>query len=155
MLRPGEFSGKIKSYYLPETKEGKSPQCAIVFEVFDQNNSLGTIAWYGSFSPKAMKYTLNSLLACGLKEGISSMAGPNAFVIKDVALVLEEHTYEGKTSIRVKYINDPNYISTVVKMDEAKAKAEFMDLDQQIKALRAEKHKADAPDFIDDGTTPF
>lgn len=156
-MKPGIYTGKLKDAYLPTRKEGGNLQAALVFDVYDLDKLIGSITWFGSFSTvKAINYAYNALDAAGLKGDVSSIAdGISAFEPRELVLVIEEHTYNEKTSLRVKYINEKGKVQSVTKMTKEQAKVELSEIDQQIRALRAEKHKADAPAFIDDGNMPF
>lgn len=110
MLTEGTYKATILEYSVLEPKPGKSPQVAVKFQINNESeltDDKETIVYYGSLSPKALPYTLANLLRCGLKsDDLSTLCESDAFDGREIELVLENDTYEGKTRLKVQWINE-------------------------------------------------
>lgn len=90
-------------------------QVAVTFEVTEGECVGETIGWYGSFTDKATKYTIQALRACGWKGddlseiGVADMPDPVELVVQ------EDEDLEGNPVLRVRYINRPGSGGAVLK----------------------------------------
>ena len=115
MIEPGIHKGKVILGMLGETATGKE-QVAISFELEDGQH----IAWYGYFTEKALPITLQALRTCGLQgtdvSELSSIEGT------EVQLTMTAEEWEGKTQVKVRWINPLSGPVLKSPMDAAKAK---------------------------------
>ena len=81
-----------------------------------------TIVWYGYFSEKAFARTIEALRICGWKgDDLANITGLDA---NQVMLTVEEDTYNGVTSLKVRWVNKAGGVAMQSAMDGA-AKAAF------------------------------
>lgn len=71
-----------------------------------------TITWYGALTDKALEYTIKALEVCGWDPAehdgrIDSLNGTQILADNRVDIVVEPETYNGKTRLKVKWINEP------------------------------------------------
>ena len=122
-MNAGKHFARITGYGISVAKDPtKSDAVTIRFET--END--GGITWYGYLSEKAAPFTIKTLMTCGLalptdpteaeKQAITAletigMKGIDSDLLDTdtrFELVVEEETYNGKTSARIKWINRPN-----------------------------------------------
>lgn len=108
LTRPGVYRAKPVAHTISEPKEGRDDQLAIRFE-FDYEGGRRDLVWFGSLHENALKHTLNAIENCGFKYGsLVEFLKPDAIdYTREVDIVVEHNTYNGKTSARVKWINRP------------------------------------------------
>ena len=119
-LTPGVHKAKIEDYGLTTTKEGL-PSPFVTFKTEMGRN----ITWYGSFiEGRARYHTVRALLILGLKgedlalffEGLQSgLLDPKVRVNLDI----QNDTYNGKTRLKVVWINKQSAVKN--KLDKAGA----------------------------------
>lgn len=88
----------------------KLPQVAITFEISDDGpNACQKAVWYGYFTPKTAKRTIQTLRWCGWQgndlSDLSSVIWGSSPTAQEVQLTLEEDTYNDKTRVRVSWVN--------------------------------------------------
>lgn len=120
-LVPGKFPAKIKSHGVgkAQNKAIRAP-VYVEFEVTDPTTGeIGTIYWWGNMDDKKnpeskfhpYEISIKNLVTMGLKGtdpySIAENAAGTLNVFKEYELELENNTFNGKTSIRVKYVNIP------------------------------------------------
>lgn len=128
ILDPGKYDGKIVDYGISKTSTGKK-QAFIVFEIQGKN-----LTWYGGLDavPNAntgkaqLEYTVKTLLDCGLSsdtiEVMAAGQSSNAIPIgKEMTLVVEDNTYEGNVSSRIKYVNELGFVAGPARMSYEEA----------------------------------
>ena len=102
----GKKIAKAVKLQFGNTKDGK-PQVAINFEVLEGPDSGKYITWFGSFSEKAMEWTFKALAVCGAPRGKSL----DELTVDDLGSLVEldvaYETWEGKPSLKVKWVNRP------------------------------------------------
>lgn len=107
-LKPGKYEAKIVDYGQTEGKT--SAQIVVKFGIKDGP----TMTWYCGFqSDKAQEILLKNLILMGaVSSNIALVSrGPSSGALnmnKVFSLEIEDHTYNGKTTKRIKYINDPD-----------------------------------------------
>ena len=67
LLEPGYYKGKILDYGIKMTSKG-DPAPTIAFEVKDSAGAAHKVFWQGSWNGKALDFTMEALLVCGLKS---------------------------------------------------------------------------------------
>lgn len=96
-------------------------QVGVMFEVVDGERSGQRFAWYGHFTEKATDRTLDSLRHCGwVGNDITDLQGLDA---NEVQIVLEEDTYEGKTRMKVAWVNRAGAAIMKTQLDPNAARA--------------------------------
>jgi hypothetical protein len=87
------------------TEKGNQ-QVAVEFEILDGPDAGKRITWFGYFSEKARKRTLESLRYCGWKnDDIMDMLGMGDL---QVVIVIGYEEYENRTRAKVQWINQPS-----------------------------------------------
>jgi len=126
-LIAGKYRAKPISAGLGFTKGGdQSPpkECvAVRFEVTEGELTGEQITWYGYFTDAAQQYTMANLRTCGWTGDdlydLSSIDGTG-----DVSIVLVDDDFNGKVTLKVKYINAPGGGAMLnAPMDDAQRKA--------------------------------
>lgn len=117
MVNPGHYIATILSHAIGETRKG-DPQAVVTF-AFEASGPQ-KITYYGSFSEKAMQYTIKNLITCGLKG--NNPAG-DLEIGKQVEIVIDiEADENGKDRNKVKFINRIGETRNAIPQDLAKAK---------------------------------
>jgi hypothetical protein len=151
-MTPGKHAAKIDDYGIGKNKEDK-PYVFINFKLSDTGES---IKWFGHLgdakgdkkSPREI--TLQTILRMGFRgDDVHDLADGRQSRMLDESveyeLVLENNTYNGKTSLRVKFINTPQERLTG---EEAKRLASYK---SELSAMRSElgiKKPSDTDDDI-------
>lgn len=110
------------SAQLGKTDAG-NPQLAASFEIIDESHAGTFVPWYGYFTDKTKKRTLESLRLAGWSnDDIGEIEG---FGDTEVDIVVEHNEWEGKVSARVAWVNRPGSGGIALKspMNEAERKA--------------------------------
>lgn len=127
MKNEGTFAAKVVDHDLEVDSQMNLKQVMVRFDVIDTDGSTKQITWYGSFKPlqpgkqtSATEITLKTLAILGFKgtKPVDLMAlsrvQPGTDELKPLALdgeklvdlVLANDTYNGKTTLKVKFINE-------------------------------------------------
>jgi hypothetical protein len=101
-----KYDAKLEGYGIQKTKAG-DPQPYIQFSIMDENGDQQKVYWHGSLKgEKAEEITLTTLVKAGFSgSDIADLNKNGMFMAKDLNLVLEEHVFNGKTTVRVKFVN--------------------------------------------------
>jgi hypothetical protein len=119
-LQPGTFRARAVEGAMGETEGGK-PQIAIELQVLDEGFAGETITWFGYFSEKTLKRTFESLRILGWKgDDLTSLDG---ITDNEVKIVVIEDTYEGKTRLKVNWINRPGGLALKTPMSPDRVKS--------------------------------
>lgn len=111
-LKPGKYKAKINEYGVTLTKAGQ-PQVRVQFSV--ENGE--SISWFGGLASEAQQaITTKALFTMGantstIEKVELGKSGGALNSTKTYELVIEENEYQGKKSMRVKFINDPEKVS--------------------------------------------
>lgn len=150
-ITPGTYTANIIDYGLTETKAG-DPQAAIKFEFMDRENDRHEITWYGSFKEKAMPWTIKTLLNCGMRgsdpaEIADGMQSGVLDAQTPVSIVVNaEQTQEGKTFMRVSFINKQgSALAKKLTKSDAKLKLGALNLKGAVMMAREETGIKDEP----------
>jgi len=137
MIEAGTYLATVLSHAIGETKKG-DPQAVVSFSV-KTGKGPQKITYYGSFSEKAMEYTIKNLITCGLKG--NNPAG-DLEIGKEVELVIDIETGDdNKPRSKVKFINQVGSVRNAIPQDLAKAK-----LSQLEGAVMAARQKLNVTD---------
>lgn len=125
---PGKYKAKISDYGISENKSGM-PIVNVRFQFGDHS-----LNWIGSLNEgKARQITVENLMKMGLVDGdkMADMAdGPSSGVLnmdKELEIDVQPDTYEGKTTMRIKWINEMGFRNSMTKED-FKAKLAAMNM---------------------------
>lgn len=135
-LQAGKYPARIKSYGVGKPSgNAKRPPIFVEFEANDSmTGESGSVFYWGSLddakNPNAKKHpyeiTIDNLIRLGLKGNDPYSIADNApgalNSFREYELVLEEQEYQGKKSIRVKYINLPGSGGVKEKLSHQEAK---------------------------------
>lgn len=104
-MNPGKYKAKILDYGVVEGTKG-----AQVKVVFGLENA-GNFSYFGGLGEKQLSFTTKNLMIMGATpNNIDKVeAGPSGGVLdqnKIFELVIENNSWNGKTTQRIKYIND-------------------------------------------------
>lgn len=122
----GTFKGLVTDYGIGET-QGGDPQVFVAFDV-DFPGGKQAMTWFGSLKGGALPITLKALLALGHTGKVADLLdGPNQDnppirLGIDANLVIDENEYNGKTTLRINWVNMPGG-SGVKRADAGAAKA--------------------------------
>jgi len=132
MITPGTHKARAVSAAMEKSQTKGTEQVRVTFKVGDD-----TIDWYGYFTEKTEARTLDSLMLCGW-DG-QDFVTFNGITKNDVNIVCENEDYEGKTRVKVQWVNDPNR-TVGGKPMEANEVASFADrMRAKVAALKASK----------------
>lgn len=157
-IKAGRYTASIVNYGITQ-KEGKDPQVAILFEFEDQDRDRHEMTWFGTLKEgKGQEITLKALLACGMTgNDVAALADGVESNVLDaatpVSIVMAQQTYEGKTHMRVQWVNTLR-TGFQGKLDkgEAKVKLGALNLNAQLAFLRNELGIKDQPRSAMNGT---
>ncbi len=116
MMKPGTYKARGVAALLGNSSEKGTPQIDIQFRIVEGEFEGELIRWTGYFTEKTSERTIESLQICGWQgDDLSVFAQrddgtippPNGVDRNPVELVLEEEVYEGKTRVKVKWVNRP------------------------------------------------
>lgn len=118
MLPEGKYRAKVGEHFISETSKG-SLQSVVSFYLSGESKE--QVTWYGFFSEKTKKSTIEGLIACGLKG--NNPAGPLE-VGKEVMITIAHETDEktGQPRARVRWVNPLSAPKNTLAPDLAKAK---------------------------------
>lgn len=119
----GTWKAKAKAGALGMTSTNKE-QVAVEFEVTEGPNIGKRMTWFGFFTDNTTERTFESLRAAGWKgQDLSDLSDLSAADVPEVSLVLENDTYEGKTSVKIRWVNRLGGIPLKSQLDPNAAKA--------------------------------
>lgn len=103
----GRYKAKAKEWGLGETNSGNI-QVGVLFELTEPGAEGQRIAWYGGFTEKGAPITFRALRTMGwVGSDVTELDAPAAALnTNEVELVIEPETYEGKTTTKVKWVNE-------------------------------------------------
>lgn len=166
MGRPGVYESKIVDYGVMKTKADK-PMVMIRFLYADESGTDQYINWYGGFSTEiSAEITCKSLATCGwtTNNPADLAKGKGSGVLDEkrfLSITLANEEYNGKTSLKVKYINPPGGDGFRNKMSQADAVKMFAGMNLGGTAAKARAgQKKEIPNMApgaktDDDTMPF
>jgi hypothetical protein len=120
MLQPGFYKGRILDYGIKLTSKG-DPAPTIAFIAKDASGQENKVFWQGSWNGKAMDFTMEALLVCGLKnpKKFIQIADGKASGILDL-----EAEFELEIDVEVNQ-NDPDKKHNKVKWINASGSSKF------------------------------
>ena len=161
-MKAGVYEAKVEDYAVGKTKKG-DPMVMVRFQVYNTEGESHTVTWYGTFSsPKSQEITFEALAVCGMKtkNPAELTKGKGSGVLdekKIVTLTLVSEEWEGKSRIKVKYINSPGGSGFRDKMSQADAAQLFNGLNLGGVAAAAQKKQLvnHAPKLDTEEPIPF
>lgn len=131
---PGTYRARAVDAQLGETSSGKE-QVAISFQLLHPGFEGQHLAYYGSFSERALPITLKALRACGwVGNDLADLTGIGS---SEVNLVVEHEEYEGRIQARVRWVNSIATGLVKKQLDPTAAKAFAARMRGAIAALEA------------------
>ena len=149
LIKPGTYTARIVDYGICATKAG-APQARVTLE-FMEDGQKRQLTWFSGFGDKQIKHTLKALVICGLNCAIEELADGldcnGLDLTKDVAIIVEHDTYEGKVSAKVCWINAPagDKFGKLMDKGSVKAKLGALNLKGELAAIRNELGVKPAP----------
>lgn len=143
-IKAGVYEAKVADYGVTKSKAG-DPMVAIRFQIFDKEGDTHHITWYGSFkTPKSQEISAEALAVCGMKTKnfaeLTNGAGSGVLDEKRiVSVTIASEEYQGKTRMKVKYINPPGGGGFRDKMNKSEAAQLFNGLNLAGVAAAAQK----------------
>ena len=157
-LPNGKHRARAKSAALGLTSTGKE-QVGVEFEILTDGHVGTSITWYGYFTEDTTERTIKSLRICGWAG--TELDNLNGIDSNEVELEVEEDTYNGKTSAKVKWINKPGGLAMKSQLDPVQArsfaqrmKGAIAALDKATGTKPAQRPAARAPARNDDPPMP-
>jgi hypothetical protein len=119
-LVAGTFRAKAVTGGLGYTSTEK-PQVAVEFQILDEEFANEAITWFGYFTDDTKERTFESLRVMGWKtDDLSNLDG---ITENEVRIVVKEEEYQGKTSLKVAWVNKPGGLALKTPMSPQQAKA--------------------------------
>lgn len=136
MIPAGKYIGTPVGAALGTTSSGKE-QIAIQFEFIDPVGE--RLTWYGYFTDAAFERTIEQLRACGWTgSSLDEFAADHlpAGVDRQVELVVQHEEYQGKTQVRLAFVNSIGAgLALKSAMDAGQARAFAAKMKGRIAAL--------------------
>jgi hypothetical protein len=99
----GKYRAQAREWSLGKAGTG-NPQVGVMFDLLDHEGE--QLTWYGSFTDAALPTTVKALQAMGWQGAdIRELAQPTTKLDQEVVLVVEWDEYNGKRSLKVKWVN--------------------------------------------------
>ena len=119
MIDAGKYKARAAKGELSESGTKKTPCIAVEFQLLDTGEF---IWWYGYLTEKTETRTLESLQHAGFAGAdIAGDLMAQGLGSRDVELVIEHETYEGKTRARVQWVNSADGGGGSAMPDDKKA----------------------------------
>jgi hypothetical protein len=145
-IDPGIYRARATQGQLGKHEKSKNDQAVVIFEILDGVYAGRTIRWYAVITDKTQRFVIPGLAACGWTGQIGddgrSMIGITEHEV-DIEIVHEE--YEGKMSVKVRGVVDPDASIAGKPMDPGE-RANFMSryggaIEQAAAAKRAARER--------------
>lgn len=135
--------GKLLDYRCEQTSKGE-PRVVLIFgygDNFDQK-----VYWNGYFTEKTKKTTIDTLLLLGIQtDDVEDLAkGREAGLLdldKEVQLTLAEEEYEGKKTLKVRWVNEVGGGGFSKRILEGDAINKLKELNVKFDLMEARKKK--------------
>lgn len=106
MLAKGTYHAHAVGAQIGFTSKGNE-QIAVEFELTDEEYAGQHITWIGFFTEATTERTMESLRHCGWHGDDITEAMRDGLAANEVQLVIDHEVYEGKTQVRVRWVNKP------------------------------------------------
>lgn len=119
----GRFKARVTDYGISETLGG-DPQIFVVFDV-DFSTGLTPMTWYGTLKEgKGRDITLKALLTLNMQGNdigalLDGKDGGAIPLGSEASIVTAENEYNGKTSVRIAWVNSADGGAAVQRVDKA------------------------------------
>jgi hypothetical protein len=155
-IEKARYRARARKAEFGEAKNG-SEQVGIDFEVTQGEHKGEHLAYYGSFNgDTATEITIKALRTSGWKGDdvgdLSSLSRPDA---PEVDLVCEPDTWEGKTHLKVKWVNAAGGLALKKPLDQAKRAALSARLRGVVAAVDQELQQSGGAAKAAAGDVPF
>ena len=105
---PVEVNGRniYAQFGMTKGGDGKDPkkQVAVQFEIIEGPAMGSKLTWFGYFTDKTWNKTIEALRCCGFK-GDDLYQIETQTLDQEVSIVVEPNTWEGKTTMRIAWVN--------------------------------------------------
>lgn len=143
MINAGRYRARATEAALGLTRKG-GEQVAVALSIIDGECAGESLTWFGFFSEKTADRTIESLRTLGwVGDDLSDLTGVDS---NEVEIVVEHEEYEGRSQVRVKWINRSGAaLGLKERMDPGAAKAFAA---QMRGAVIAQRAKGGAPPTV-------
>lgn len=118
-MKDGTYKARASDAALGYTLEG-APQVAVAFTILEGEHEGQSITWYGYFTEKSQRRTIDALRACGWKgDDLSDLTSVGD---EDVSIVLKTEVYQGTSQVRVAWVNSRSGVQLKTRMTPEEAK---------------------------------
>lgn len=128
------YRGRAARWELKKAKSG-TEYLEIWFNLVDHPGD--QVRWSGSFTEAAYPYTFEAMRICGWNS--ATPAEIEDLSANEVELVLEEKTYNGRTTQEVKFINEPGRAQSLGQLSDTERKAFGAKMAGKVAAWHAQK----------------
>lgn len=136
------YRARAAVWGLGESGTGKE-QVAVEFKVLTEGAAEQSLTWYGYFTDGAIEKTIESLRNCGWQgDDLSQLDGLGA---NEVDIVVEDETYEGKTTARVQWVNKVGALAIKTPLTPDRAKSFAAAMKDRIRAVELAGGKRTTP----------
>lgn len=158
----GQFEARVVDYAVSKTKKGH-PMAMIRFKYETPEGAEAEINWYGTFaSEKASEITMEALAVCGMNTNNPAdlAKGAGSGILDEqraVSITLKEETYDGKTRVKVAYVNPVGGAGFRDKMEHSEAIQMFngMNLGGIAAAARKKHERKEVKNYAPGATAKF
>jgi hypothetical protein len=125
-LKPGQYKAVPSNWGFSKTPE-KGTEQIFVEMLIDAGESTETLTWFGYFTDKAKDRTIETIYKLGFNgdfDGLASGHDTKALDISNQVMVtIENDTYDGKETFKIKWINAIGEQHGIKRLDKAEAMA--------------------------------
>lgn len=119
MITQGKHKATVEAYAVTTTSKG-DPSVEVRFKLGEDS-----IVWRGYFTEKTIERTLETLAYLGMTTSdLDALGDPNSGALeigKEAQLTIEPEEYNGKTRMRVKWVNPVKEFANTMGKSEASA----------------------------------
>lgn len=105
-MKPGKYKAVAVAGHIKEASTG-TEQYVIDFKITEGEFEGEEIRGWFSCSPKAMKYTIKTLLACGCEFKDGDATNLDGLGDLEVVLTIVNEEWNGETRTKIKWVNAP------------------------------------------------
>ena len=114
----GTHAAEVVDHGITKSQSG-TEQVAIKFQT-----AHGYVTGWFPLTDRAVDYTIEKLVAIGFTgRSFSALNDGRCMVGKKCSITISHEVYEGKTRVKIKYVNPEGYEGMEIKRDEAAARS--------------------------------